>query len=455
MLLGFIILYLLITIIIGLWASRQVKTAKDFAVAGRRLPLLLAASALFATWFGSETILGASSEFVDNGLLGVIEDPFGAALCLLLVGLFYARPLYRLNLLTFNDYFRDRFSPKAELVSAIFMVPSYFGWIAAQLVALGILLQALTGVPIGAGILICTIVVLIYTYSGGMWAVSITDFVQTIVIIVGLIVLAIQLIPQAGGLQKVIASRPEGFFRFFPEGNVHSIIHYFAAWITIGLGSIPQQDIFQRVQAAKNEQTAVNASVLSAIMYLTVGFLPLLIGLSGKILYPDPGQTDAQMLIPEIILKNGSFALQIMLFGALLSAILSTTSGAILAPATVLAENIIKPRLKNTDGRDLLSIMRFSVVIVAVISAILAMMSSDIYELVGTSSALSLVSLFVPLTAGLYWKKANNMGALLAMSFGMAAWLYFEFFPTEIPSLIYGLLASILGIAIGSQFKST
>ncbi|MCU0420983.1 MAG: sodium:solute symporter, partial [Cyclobacteriaceae bacterium] len=91
MLLASIVVYLLATLAIGYWASRKVKTSGDFMLAGRSLPMVLSASALFATWFGSETVFGASSEFLKGGVLGVIEDPFGAALCLLLFGLFFAR----------------------------------------------------------------------------------------------------------------------------------------------------------------------------------------------------------------------------------------------------------------------------------------------------------------------------------------------------------------------------
>lgn len=454
MLLGFIILYLLGTIAIGWWASRRVKTAQDFAIAGRRLPLMVAGAALFATWFGSETIMGASSEFVDHGLLGVIEDPFGAALCLILVGVFFARPLYRLNILTFNDYFRIRYSRTAEIISALFMVPSYFGWIAAQLVAMAIILKALIGLPVVTGILVCTIVVVIYTYIGGMWAVSITDFIQTIMIVSGLILLAAQLVGEVGGIKKVIDAQPEGFFRFTPEPDFHSIVEYIAAWITIGLGSIPQQDIFQRVMAAKDEKTAVRASYLSGVMYLTIGFIPLLIGLCGKMLYgAELAGTDKQMVIPMMVLTHGSMFLQIMFFGAILSAILSTTSGAILAPATVIGENLIKPYFKELTDEQLLRMMRLSVVGVAICSAGMAMWKSDIYELVAQSSALSLVSLFVPLAAGLYWKKASNYGAVASILSGMIVWLICEGIGTEIPSLIYGGLASLLAMIVGSLLE--
>lgn len=453
MLLTFIIIYLIVTLLIGWWASTRVHSTKDFVVASRELPLFIAACASFATWFGSETLMGASAQFVDEGLRGVVEDPFGAAMCLILVGAFYARKLYRLNILTFCDFFKIRFSRAAEFLSAFFIVPSYFGWIAAQLVAMAIILQTLTSIPFIYGIMICTLVVIIYTYIGGMWAVSITDFIQTIMIIVGLVALLLQMNHLAGGVGKVLASTPKGFFKFTPEPDLTSIITYFAAWITIGLGSIPQQDVFQRVMSAKDEKTSQRASYLGGIMYLTIGMIPLYIGLCAKNLYPELMAGDSQMLLPQMVLLHSSTFMQILFFGALLSAILSTTSGAVLAPATIIGENLIRPHLPHLSDQRLLQIMRFAVVGVAISSAFMAGWNTNIYELVGQSSALSLVSLFVPLTAGLYWKKASNLGALLSIATGMVVWIVCEIMQTAIPSLIWGLLASILGMLVGSFWK--
>jgi SSS family transporter len=453
MLLGFIIVYLLSTLAIGWWASRKVKTTRDFVIAGRNLPLLLAGSALFATWFGSETIMGAPSEFVEHGLIGVVEDPFGAALCLILVGIFFARPLYRMNILTFNDFFRLRFSKLTELITSVLIVPSYFGWIAAQLVAMAIVLNAVAGVSVVTGIAVCTLVVLFYTYIGGMWAVSITDFVQTFMILGGLLFLAYELSHEVGGVQTVLSQTPEGFFHFLPEANLESILAYFAAWITIGLGSIPQQDVFQRVMAAKSEKVAVQASYLGGLMYLSIGLIPLFIGLCGKLLYPDFQEGDPQMVIPQMVLEHGSMLLQILFFGALLSAILSTTSGAILAPATVIGENIIRPRFKNMSDAQLLRIMRLAVIGVAICSAFMATLKTNIYELVAQSSTLSLVSLFIPLTMGLYWRKASDLGAILSIALGMAAWIIAEMVGGMVPPIIVGGLASLLGMLAGSWIK--
>jgi SSS family transporter len=438
---------------IGVLTSKMVKNSQDFLLAGRKLPMILAGSALFATWFGSETVLGASSEFAQHGIIGIIEDPFGASLCLFLIGVFFARKFYRMDILTFGDFYRNRFGRRVEILSSIFMVPSYFGWVAAQLVALGIILNTITGLSMFWGILLGGGVVLIYTYIGGMWAISVTDFLQTILIVVGLLMVAFHVSEDVGGIDTVIAKTPEGFFNPLPKPDFHHILEYIAAWITIGLGSIPQQDVFQRVMAAKSERVSVRSSYFGAVMYLTVAFIPLYIGLCATQLYPDlvKETQNSQTMLPMVVLRHEGIFVQIMFFGALLSAIMSTTSGAILAPASILAENLIKPLVnKYMDDKTELRLNRLSVIFVAIVSGIMANMKSDIYELVGTSSALSLVSLFVPMMAGLYSKKSNEWGAAGSMILGMISWIVAESLESSTPSILIGLAGSILGLWIGN-----
>src|SRR5688572_8513127 len=159
-------------------------------LAGRSLPMMLSSAALFATWFGSETVFGASSEFLKGGLYAVMEDPFGASLCLFLLGLFFVRKLYKMQLLTLGDYFKVRYGKNTELVASIFLAPPYVGYIAAQLVAMGLIINVVTGLEIWQGVVISSIIVTLYTFVGGMWAVSVTDFIQSIIIVLGLFVLA-------------------------------------------------------------------------------------------------------------------------------------------------------------------------------------------------------------------------------------------------------------------------
>ena len=451
MLVLFVLLYLLFNMGIGYWASRRVHSTTDFLLAGRRLPFYISTTVVFATWFGSETLLGASSEFASHGLLGVIEDPFGAALCLVLVGLFFAKRLYRMNLLTLGDYYRIRFNKTTEQIAAFFMIISYFGWIAAQMVALGIVMNQVFGISTTAGILIGSGIVIGYTFLGGMWSVSITDFVQTVMIIGGLIFICWELLQELP-LQEVTGALPDNFFRFVPEerGAV-SWLNYFGLWITIGLGSIPQQDVFQRVMSARSERVAVAASISAGFLYLTVAFMPLLLALYAKQLHPELMKQDAQLLVPGLILRSTSMLVKVLFFGALISAIISTASGGILAPASILSENMLRPLLKNVTDARLLRLSRLSVLMVAAVSLTMALLRSNIYELVSESSALSLVSLFVPLVAGMFWRKTNAVAAIASMLAGMGIWLLALYLETEINPMLYGLAGSVAGLLIGQM----
>ncbi len=449
---------MVITVLIGWWTSRFVKNTNDFVMAGRRMPMTVVAAGLFATWFGSETVMGASTAFLNDGLMGIIEDPFGAALCLIFIGIFMAKPLYRLNLYTFSDYFRRRYSPRAEMLSAVMMIPSYWGWIAAQLIALSTILNILTGIPIFTGVVACAAMIMFYTYIGGMWAVSITDFVQTIMIIVGMVFVMINSVNVAGGWEVLLnhAHQEPEHFRILPNPDAKSIVAYFAAWITVGLGSVPQQDVFQRVMSAKSEKTAVWGAYIAGFMYLTVGLMPIVIAYCGKIMYPEllkGGDEARQMLIPYMVLQHSGLWMQILFFGALMSAIMSTASGAILAPSTVIGENLVKPFYPNLTDKQLLYIMRLGVVFITVVSVFFATLNKSIYELVRQSSELSLVSLFVPLIAGLYWKKASAWGAMAAMIIGLLVWLISTYSETEYPPIIYGLGASIGGMIVFSLLE--
>jgi len=258
-LLTLVIVYLLITIAIGLVAAKRVKNSADFAIAGRHLPLYMIVTTTFATWFGSETVLGIPAKFIEGGLGNVVEDPFGAGFCLILVGLFFAGKLYRMTLLTISDYYRERYGRVVEVVCSLIIMLSYLGWVSAQVTALGLVFNLLSGgaISIPIGMTIGVVSILAYTLFGGMWSVAVTDFIQMIILVVGLTLIAVFAGNMAGGADKVIelASSRE-LFRFLPEPSFHDIAFFIAAAITMMFGSIPQQDVFQRVMSANNIHAA-------------------------------------------------------------------------------------------------------------------------------------------------------------------------------------------------------
>src|SRR5512146_3021232 len=248
MLLSFVILYLLISVGIGLFAATRVKNSKDFAVAGRSLPLPIVTATVFATWFGAEAVLGISATFVKEGLRGVVADPFGSSMCLILAGLFFAPRLYRRNILTVGDYYRLRYGRQVEVLCTLAVVVSYVGWVAAQFKVLGLVLNVVTDGAISqsAGIVIGAAIVLTYTTFGGMFSVAILDFVQISVIIGGLLYIVSVMSDLTGGVGTVIAHAAQaGKLEFFPPATLNAWIPFIGAWVTMMLGSIPQPDVFQ------------------------------------------------------------------------------------------------------------------------------------------------------------------------------------------------------------------
>jgi SSS family transporter len=460
-LIWFVVLYLLLSVGIGLYASTRVHNAKDFAVAGRHLPLPVVTATVFATWFGAETVLGISATFVKEGLHGVVADPFGASLCLILAGLFFANKLYRMNLLTIGDYYRVRYNRAVELIAAVCIVISYLGWVSAQIMALGLVFKVVSGGAVSQemGMVIGTTIVLTYTTFGGMWSVALLDFVQMTVIMCGMLFIAWFVSGMTGGVGVVIAhAEASGKLDFFPRGDYTQWVPFIGAWLTMMLGSIPQQDVFQRITAAKNEKTAVRGSVLGGSLYFLFAFVPMFLAYSATLVDPklfgELLEQDSQLILPTLILQHTPVFAQVIFFGALLSAIMSCSSATLLAPSVAFTENILKHFiLKEMTDRQFLRAMRITLWCFGAVVLTVALNSElSIFKMVESAYKITLVAAFVPLAFGLYWKKANTQGALMAMLFGLSTWGLCEIFkPSEVwPPQLIGLLMSIAGMAIGS-----
>src|SRR6478609_7934341 len=231
-LITFVVLYLLGTLGLGVWAGSRIKNTADFAVAGRSLPLIMVITTTFATWFGAETVMGIPAKFVQGGLNSIVEDPFGAGTCLILVGAFFATKLYRQNLLTIGDFYRQRFGKGVEVFCSGAIILSYLGWVAAQITALGLVFSVLTQGAMSetAGMIVGTLAVLIYVVIGGFLAVAWTDFIQMIVLVIGLSVIAVFSADLAGGADKVFAMVQEGnLWKFLPEPSFTEVAGFIGA----------------------------------------------------------------------------------------------------------------------------------------------------------------------------------------------------------------------------------
>ena len=459
MLLWLVILYLAISVGIGLYAATRVHNARDYIVAGRNLPFHFVLAMVFATWFGAETVLGISATFLDEGFRGLISDPLGAALCLVLFGLIFARPLYRMNLLTLGDFFRIRYNRQTELVLSLCIIISYLGWVGAQFTALGLVFNVLSAdaISLNQGVLIGAGVVLVYTLFGGMWSVALTTFVQMIVIVLGLLYVTWLAGDMAGGFTAVIErAAAEGKFAWLPRLDALDMLAWIAALFTMMLGSIPQQDVFQRVNSSKNERVAIWGTALGGVSYFFFAAVPLFLAYTATMI--DPAMVtrlmaeDSQLILPSLVTGHMPFVAQVVFFGALLSVIMSTASGTLLAPAVTFSENVLKGFWRDMSDRQLLLATRLTVVAFCGLVTLYAVSTdATIHGMVENAYRITLAGAFVPLTAGLFWSRANNLGATLSVILGLGTWLLFEFFVIEgdIQPQLFGLVASALGMLAG------
>jgi solute:Na+ symporter, SSS family len=458
-----VVVYLLGTLGLGVWAGTRIKNTSDFAVAGRSLPLIMVVTTTFATWFGAETVMGIPAKFVQGGLGALVEDPFGAGTCLILVGLFFAARLYKLNLLTIGDYYRARYGKGIEVFCSAAIILSYLGWVAAQITALGLVFSVLTGGAMSetAGMIVGTLAVLIYVVIGGFLAVAITDFIQMIVLVIGLSIIAMFSAKLAGGTGAVIdMAHNANLWHFLPQAKFTDVAFFVGSAVTMMLGSIPQQDVYQRVMSAKSAPTARAGAVIGGASYIIFAFVPMFVVACAVIVMGNDAmemaKSDYQRVLPTFVMTRMPLVMQILFFGALLSAIKSTSSATLLAPSTSFTENILKNLRPGMSDRQQLLAMRVTIIVFAclVLAYAIAMKGTSIYDLVSSAYQVTLVGAFVPLVMGLYWKRATTQGAILSLAAGIATWIVF--FPQlsslgeVFPGQLAGLLAAFGGMIAGS-----
>lgn len=436
LIIGGIIVILIVRMIIGFWASKRVESNVDYVLAGRRLPLWMAAPSIMATWFAAETLMGSSAEAYQYGFQGVVFDPFGATMCLVIAGIFVVRLARRAQYLTIMDFFEHRYGKTMSVIGTITQIITYFGWTAAQIVAGGAILQALLGWPIQSGMILVAAVVTIYTVIGGLWADTALDFMQMFLTSIGLVMIMAGIISSVGGLRELFnltgaqytsntfaiwPTSEDGYFGYF---GTHGWFYYIAAWLALGLGAIPAQDYLQRTCAAKNENIAVKATFVAAILYLSFGVLSPLIGVTAYgTLGAELGDGETEFILVSMAMKFLPPILTAVFIAALASALMSTSDSSMLAGATMFTQNVVKPFKPNISDKSQLLLTRLSLIVSGVISLLIAMFAETIYKLAVLSNTSILVGLAAPYLIGMYWKKGNHIGALASFFSGVISWL--------------------------------
>lgn len=417
--------YVLLQLVVGVVVSRRIKNEADYLLAGRRMGVGLTSFSIFATWFGAETCIGAAGSIYTNGLSGGYADPFGYAVCLFLMGLVFAVPLWRRGLTTLADLFRMRYSVKVERLAVLMIVPTSIMWAAAQIRAFGQVLSAssASAFDVELAITIAAGVVIVYTVYGGLLADVMTDFVQGIAVIIGLAVLLYVVVQAAGGFSAALADIPSERLRLFGAPN-ETLLETIEKWAIPITGSVVAQELVARILAARSPAIARRASLTGASMYLMIGLIPAFIALIGVRLLP--GLAEPEQLLPALAQQHLSTFLYILFAGALISAILSTVDSALLAAAALVEHNLIVPLKPDMSERAKVRIARAGVLVGGVIAYALALHADAIYELVQQSSAFGGGGIFIIVVFGLFTRFGGARAALAALIVGIVTWVLGE-----------------------------
>lgn len=465
-------IYILLMVGLGLYAGRRVANEEDYLVAGRRLPFWLVWGTLLATWFGAATVLGSSEAARAEGVRGTILDPFASGLALVVAGLFFARPVWEMKLLTVGDLFARKYGRKTELVSSIVQALGYLPWIAAQYLALAAILGHFFGMDRSLAIFTAALFVTFLTMIGGMWSVTLTDTAQICVVLISLVVLGVKFAFQLGegsvvdGVNHVWAQTPDDMRTLLPEAGLVAFLGWSTTWINGILGNIPGQDLMQRIFASRSSTVASRACILAGCVYIVFGLLPVGLGLASRQLWPEelPQGSDGQVILAlaEVLLSPAGVCLMVV---TLMAIVVSTCTSAMLSPAALLSHNLLD-RIRWFDDRRLVT-NRLSVGLVAIASLPLALGSEQILELLESALAVGLVALLVPFVAGVFLKPRGELPGLLSIGAGILIWGghqllvwimadagAFAALLTEIPPELTGLVASICGYLMGQCCSS-
>lgn len=415
-----IALYILLQLLVGVYFSRRITSEADYLLAGRSLGPIMASLSVFATWFGAETCIGAAGSVYENGLSGATIDPFGYTLCLIIMGLFFARHLWRRNLTTLADLFQQRYSSNIQTLAVIMVAPTSVMWAAAQIRAFGQVLSAASGFEVEMTISAAAVVVIIYTLYGGLMADVVTDSVQGVALIVGLFLLLFLVLDATGGFEiSVSRIEPERLILF--AASEQSEFEKIEQWAIPICGSVLSQELVARVLASRSPEVARKACINGGMLYLLVGLVPVFIGLIGE--QSLPGLEHPEQILPLLAKEHLNTFLYVIFADALISAILSTVDSALLAASSLLSHNLIIPRFETVGEAGKVKIARLMVLFCGIAALFLALHADRVHTLVEEASAFGSAGIFIVVVFGLFTRFGGVLSAGVALTAGVTAWI--------------------------------
>lgn len=398
------------------YVSRFIKTEADYLVAGRNLPVLIASFTIFATWFGVETCVGVAGKVAAYSVSEGNAEPFGYALALAIVGLLFAKKVWNRKIITIGDVFRQSYGRKSEVLIAALLIPASVIWAAAQIRTFGAIIGTTFDISVSAGILFAAFVVITYTVRGGLMADALTDFVQGFVLILGLVALLVVILLDIPSLSTAWNQIPAEKISLFPQDT--SLLEHIDAWVIPIAGTIIAQELIAKIAASRSGDIARKACLWASFGYLSVGLVPVFIGLMVAQLNVPLVMTDLDKFLIDVskaYLPSFGF---VIFAGALISAVLSTVDTALLVASSLACHNILLPHFKIEDESQKVLFTRIGVFTIGLLATIMAFFSDSVYELVVEASAFGGGGILVTFVIAIFAKQFHPKAGLASLLFG-------------------------------------
>ena len=426
-----VVVYLLIMLGIGYYSSKKIKSNEDFVVAGRRLGPILLAGTLAATEIGGGSSLGVVEKSYGSWGLSASWYVIAMGVAFIILSIF-APKLRRAEVKTVPEYFRRRYGKASGLITTLIMMIPLIGLTAIQFIASATILSIMLGMSYSLAVTIVAIVITIYAIMGGLWSVTLTDFVQVFLIVIGMALAIPFSLNLAGGMDNVVANVPEGTFNMFkgisPSTIIALIVMYIASF-SVG------QEAVSRFYAAKDEKTAVQGSIISAIINLVFAFIPTILGIitlalvnMGKI---DSGvimQGGARYALPHLAMNTMPAVVIGILFAGIISATMSSADSDLLGAGAIFGNEVYKVYInKDADNKNVMKVTKITMAIIGLLAYLFALFNTgSIINVLMFAFSLRAAGAFFPYVIGLYWKKASSAGTIASLILGSVVLILLE-----------------------------
>ena len=426
-----VVIYLLIMLFIGWYSSKKISSNTDFMVAGRRLGPFLMAGTLAATEIGGGSSLGVVQQGMENH--GLSAAWYIIAMGLAFVVLTFLAPKFRAaTVKTVPEYFRRRYGKSAGLVTAIIMLLPLIGLTAGQFIASSIILSTMLGISYKTAVIIVAIVVTAYSVMGGLWSVTLTDFIQVGLIVVGMIIAVPYATNLAGGWSSVVANvPPETFdlFKGYSFMDVVSLTIMYIATFTVG------QEAVSRYYAARDGKAARQGSILAAIVNFIYAFIPAILGIitlalinMGRFSASEFAEVGARYALPVLAMEAMPAVICGFLFAGIISATMSSSDSDLLGAGSIFANDIYHAVLKpDATSEQVMKVTQIVMCLVGVASMFIALFNtSSLVNLLMFCFTLRAAGAFFPYVLGHYWSGASLAGTVASLVSGSIVVVYIE-----------------------------